>query len=131
MILGAMFYFDFNRNITRGASLLPKKIIKIENQSSETLSFLATYIIPLACLDMDKDRSLPMLILILILIGWIYIKTNLFYTNPTLSILGFHVYKIDTEKTPEIIVVTKSNLDINNNILIRKIDQNLYFAKLD
>ena len=89
MIIGTVFYFDFNRGVTRGASLLPKKVIKLKNQNSETLSFLATYIIPLACLDMDKTRSLPILILILILIGWIYIKTNLFYTNPTLSIGGF------------------------------------------
>jgi len=130
MILGGVFYFNFNTKITQGAPLLPKKIVTLRSLNSETLSFLATYILPLACLDMDKSRSLPMLILLLILIGWIYVRTNLFYTNPTLVILGFKVYSIDTTETKEIIVIIKHSLKAGDYILPRRINENIYYAKL-
>jgi hypothetical protein len=129
MILGAFFYFGFNSSITKGATLLSKKITSIKNLNSETLSFLATYIIPLACLDMDKSRSLPMLVLLLILIGWIYVRTNLFYTNPTLAIMGFKVYQLDTELTKDIIVITKQSLKNGDAILPRPINDNIHYAK--
>jgi len=94
MILGIIFFFKFQYNFVNGSSLLPIKVKEIENLNFESITFLATYIVPLACIDLDKDRSALMLIIILVLIGWIYIKTNLFYTNPTLAILGYHIYKI-------------------------------------
>lgn len=129
MLLGAYFYLNFNGEVTRGATLLPKTITTIKNLNSEMLSFLITYIIPLACLDMDKSRSLIVLILILVLIGWIYIRTNLFYTNPTLAILGFKAYQIDTASTSEMIIIVKNKLVIGDSIYPRKISDNIYYAK--
>lgn len=129
MILGAFFYFDFNNNVSKGAPLLPRKILSIKNISSETLAFLATYVMPLACLDMDKSRALPLLILLVSLIGWIYIKTNLFYTNPTLAIIGFKIYQIDTKTEKDMIVITKHLLKANDSILPRHINENIYFVK--
>lgn len=129
MILGAIYYFNFNREVSVGAPLLPKKVILLKNLHSEVLSFLATYIIPLVCLDMDKSRSFPILILLLVLIGWIYVRTNLFYTNPTLAILGFKVYQVDTESYPEMIVIIKNSLSVGDYILPRQINGNVFFAK--
>ncbi len=100
MVLGIWFYYRFDYKFVQGASLLPVEIIEVENINFE--SILATYIVPLACIDLDKDRSSLMLITILILIGWIYIKTNLFYTNPTLAIWGYQIYKISTERRKEL-----------------------------
>lgn len=129
LILGFAFYVDFNNSISKGAPDLPRQISSIKNINSETLSFLATYVIPLACLDLDKGRALFLLILLIALIGWIYIKTNLFYTNPTLVILGFKVYQIDTASEKEMIIITKHALKKHDYILPRPINENIYFAK--
>ncbi|MCF6407786.1 hypothetical protein L3C95_33170 [Chitinophaga filiformis] len=129
MILGAFFYFDFNNNLSKGAPLLPRRILTIKNINSKTLAFLATYVVPLACIDMDKSRALPLLVLLISLIGWIYISTNLFYTNPTLAIIGFKTYQIDTESEKDIIIITKHTLKANDSILPRHISENIYFVK--
>lgn len=129
LVFGAYFYLNFNNDIERGAPLLPKKVQRVEDIHSETLAFLASYIVPLACLDMDKSRSLLLLFLLLVLIGWIYVKTNLFYTNPTLSILGFKIYKVNTESLNDIIIITKQPLSVGDWMLPRKVNGNVYFAK--
>lgn len=132
LILGVSFYFSFNYQIKQGATTLPKTIKKIENLNFETLSFLITYVVPLVCFDLDfnldKDRNFLMLILVLFLIGWIYVKTNIFYTNPTLAVLGYRIYKVDTEKSLNMIVITNGKLEVGDAIKSKLIDENIYFA---
>ena len=70
-----------------------------------------------------------MLVAELILIGCIYVKTNLFYTNPTLSVMGFKVYKLNTQQTKDIIVISKNTLHLNDYIHPRQIEDNIYYAK--
>lgn len=134
MLLATYFYLRFNFRITEAATNLPVQITKIENCNFETVTFLATYIIPLVCFDLDfdldKNRNLLMLFSVLFLIGLIYIKTNLFYTNPTLAVLGFHIYKINTIKQEGIIVITKGKAKKDDWLYCKHISDNIFYAKI-
>lgn len=134
MAVAVFFYFRFNYEIVEAATNLPVQIIKIENYNFESVTFLATYIVPLVCFDLDfnlnANRNLFMLFCILFLIGWIYIKTNLFYTNPTLATLGFHIYKISTLKQEAIIVIVKGKVKANDWLFCKRINDNIYYAKV-
>jgi hypothetical protein len=130
MTLGVVFYYRFNYKFTQGASLLPVTITTVENINFESVTFLATYIVPLACIDLDKSRSSLMLITILILIGWIYIKTNLFYTNPTLAIWGYQIYKISTKNRTGITIIIRGKVKIGDNIRLKNIDDKIFLATL-
>ncbi|MGZ4053655.1 MAG: anti-phage protein KwaA [Bacteroidia bacterium] len=129
MLFGVLFFLKFKYNFEAGSSLLPIKVTEIENINFESVTFLATYIVPLACIDMDKDRSALMLIIILILIGWIYIKTNLFYTNPTLAVWGYHIYKISSEKKKNITIITRKRISIGDDLFLKNIDDKIFLAK--
>lgn len=134
MLTAALFYLRFNHKIVDGASNLPVQITKIENYNFEVITFLATYIIPLVCFDLDFDldqnRNLLMLFCVLTLIGWIYLKTNLFYTNPTLALLGFHIYKINTIRHEDVIVIVKGKAKMDDWLFCKHISDNIYYAKL-
>jgi len=129
MALGLLFYWRFNHKFAHGSSLPAVKVDQVENINYESVTFLATYIVPLACIDLDKDRSAMMLITILILIGWIYIKTNLFYTNPTLAIWGYQIYKISTATKKNIVIVVRGKVKINDDLLLKNIDDKIYLAR--
>lgn len=128
MMLGIIFYFRFNYRFVQGASLLPVTVTKVENINFESVTFLATYIVPLACIDLDKDRSSLMLITILVLIGWIYIKTNLFYTNPTLAIWGYQIYKISTRNREDITIIIRGKVKVGDGIRLKNIDDKIFLA---
>jgi len=134
MVLAAFFYLRFNHQIIEGATNLPIQVTKIENCNYETITFLATYIIPLVCFDLDfnldENRNLLMLFCVLFLIGWIYMKTNMFYTNPTLALMGFQIYKITTLKQEGIIVIAKVKVKKDDWLYCKHISDNIYYAKL-
>jgi len=72
------FEFDL-----KGATDIPFEIKKIESINYEHLTFLATYIIPLISFDFESTRQMLVLGLLLIVMGVIYIKTDLFYAKVT------------------------------------------------
>lgn len=131
MIIGIIFYKIFDYKVIKGAPDLPQTVIKIKDINYETVTFLITYIIPLLFFVVGTDlsiyRNFILLILVLLIIGIIYCKTNMFYSNPTLAILGFHVYQIETKVNEEMIVIIKGKLHVNDDFYPTLIDDNIYF----
>jgi hypothetical protein len=117
----------------KGAPGLPQKVNAIQDINYETVSFLITYIIPLLFFvvgaDLSAYRNFVVLIMTLVIIGIIYCRTNMFYTNPTLAILGYHVYKVSTNQLTDVIVIIHGKLNKDDSFYPRLIDDNIYFIK--
>lgn len=132
VLAGAIFYFRFDYRLS-GSKSIPSEIIKINDLNYEHLTFLTTYIIPLIFFDFTSVRYLIALALLLVVIGIIYVKTDKFYANPTLAILGFKLYKVDiktrTGVKEGIVVITKDRLSISDQIKSLKLDEEVLFAR--
>jgi hypothetical protein len=129
ILLCLVAYLKLDYRLVKGGYRNPWKVVHIENMNYETLTFLATYIIPLLFIDLDKDRNPYVLFLMLLVIGIIFIKTNVFYTNPTLSLLNFYIYRIDTISEQKIIVISKGKIAINDWIYHKRISDNIFLVK--
>ncbi len=133
VILGVMFYLRFHHTVVSGSPGLPEKVNSIKNLNWEHLTFLVTYIIPLVSFDLDfnlaENRNTLMFFLVLLIIGAIYISTNMFYTNPTLALLGYHIYEIKIgQESKRIIIITRTSILSNDWIRKKHISDNIYFA---
>ena len=137
LLVSLLIYYNFKYRIEKAAPSHKGRILEIESLNFENLTFLATYIIPLVCFDLDfhltEGRNFFMLLLVLILIGWIYVKTNIFYTNPTLAVLNFKIYKVKIHRAnkdvvEQMIIVTKFSLKVDDFILPNRMDDNIFFA---
>ena len=82
-VLGGAGYLYF-KDCLDNAKGLPVIITECKSANYENLSFLATYIIPLVCFPMENERQIFVLFSVILIIGCIFVKTNLFYTNPSL-----------------------------------------------
>ena len=133
IIIGFISYFDF-KYVLKEATNMPFIIIKIENINCEHLTFLTTYIVPLVCFNFIEIRYQIVLVILIIVICAIYVKTDLFYANPTLALLGFKIYKIDgkfEDGTREgIILISKENLSKDQRCDYIKLDDRIYYVKI-
>ncbi|WP_313599315.1 anti-phage protein KwaA [Epilithonimonas vandammei] len=127
IVFGTIIYFNF-KYIVQGNKSLPEKIVDIENINWEHLTFLVTYIVPLLSFNISENKNFLLIALILIIIGIIYIKTNMFYTNPTLALLGYQIYKVNTTNKKKIIVITRSLLTKDDWIAYKSLGEGVYFA---
>lgn len=132
LIISTISYFVF-RFLIRGAPELSFKIENIESIEYENLTFLTTYIIPLICFNFENIRYQIVWGILLLVIGMIYIRTDLFYKNPTLAVLKFRIYKIDgifADKSQRKgkIIITRDILSVNDRVKYIKLDERIYYG---
>lgn len=125
----------FTRTIHRkdtGTNNPPVKIVSVKNENYEYLTFLTTYIIPLICIDLSEIRYVILLGVLLVLIGYIFIKMDLYYGNPTLALMGYRLYRaeINGYSDPDgIVLISKNRLSVGKSIKWIPIDENVWLAK--
>ena len=116
----------------KGVSNPPYEIQSIKNENYEYLTFLTTYIIPLVCIDFSQIRYIIMLGVLLILIGFIFIRMDLYCGNPTLALLGYRLYRAEIKglTTPDgILLISKDRLSTGSSITWIPIDNYVWIAK--
>lgn len=122
--------FDFELNGSASDSLL---VIDCKSENYEHLSFLATYIVPFAGLNFDSPFKLLAYLFLLIVIGIIFVRTDKYYTNPTLSIYGYKLYRATladhVSHYHSVIVITKHDLKKGQNIAYKFISEDVCFAR--
>ena len=132
LIITVYFVYWLN-HIQKGGKHGPITIIEIENVNSEVMSFVASYFIPLVSFNISTTwRHISVLFGLFILIGFIYIKSNIYYCNPTLSVLGYHVYKIKglttDKRTIKMTIISNKRLAKENSFKYITIDSTTSFA---
>lgn len=132
LVLGVFYYFRFDYRLS-GSTTIPVEISSVEDLNYEHLTFLTTYIIPLVCIDLENERYIMVLLVLLVVIGIIYVKTDKFYANPSLSLLGFRLYSATIKKRTgeqfSAVVITKSRLSDTTLIKYIKLDDRVVYAK--
>ena len=132
LLFGHLSFVDFKHQI-KGSTQLSFRITKIEKIDYEHLTFLTTYIIPLVCFNFENLRYKICFFIVFIAIAQIYIKTDLFYANPTLAILNFKIYKV-TGNFRQIgirenkIIISRDILSENDNVKYIKLDDRIYYG---
>lgn len=126
-VLGYIYFKDVLKNTKE----LPRTIQKCESKNCENLSFLITYIVPLMCFPLNTGRESFVLFFTILVIGILFIKTNLYYTNPCLLLLGFNVYELSFCDRPGncIIAIVKGRLKENDIVKYLRLSDNIYFVR--
>lgn len=125
----------FKLNYKLGANNHPPFTVKsISNDSYEHLIFLVTYIIPLVAFDFNSYKYQILFVTLLVVIGYMYAKTDMYFSNPSLAILGYSIYKIEAEfrgnEIKSIIILSKDSIINGNQVSYIRITDNVYIGKV-
>jgi hypothetical protein len=75
------------------------------------------------------------LVITLTLIGAIYVRTNLFYANRTLSLLGFKIYTVTFEQSglgappSSAVLIAREEIDKGTSVNVLRLDKSIFFAR--
>ena len=95
---------------------------EIRLEKTNTSNYLLANVLPIITLEMEKSYSLIFYICLIILLGFMYVKNNLYYVNPLYDILNIKVFsasvyykdKLNSEIT--FIISMVSLYEFDNNI---------------
>ena len=125
----------FKLNYKLRANNHPPFIVKsISDDSYEHLIFLVTYIIPLVAFDFNSYRYQILFVTLLVVIGYMYAKTDMYFSNPSLAILGYSIYRIEAEfrgnEIKSIVILSKDSIINGNHVSYIRITDNVYIGKV-
>lgn len=134
LLLAISWYFKYEfDHLLQGGGQKVIRIQSIENEDYEHLTFLATYIIPFFGFKFDDPNQFTAIIVLLVIIGAIFVKTNKYYANPTLAVLGYRLYKATLNDQngvyESIVVISKDQLKENEIVHWEKISDNVFYIK--
>ena len=73
------------------------KVYEIENVTSESMTYIITYLVPFLSLNLNSTLNLYCIMLLIATIGVIYINSDMLYVNPLLNFWGYKTFKISGE----------------------------------
>ena len=126
------FKYTFNNLENFAENGFPAKLIDVKNKNSESIGYIATYIIPFLFQSFNGFYEYISVLFLLVIIYRIYINSTLLLINPILSIL-YNLYEIeflDKEiKRNGLILSKNKNLIEDEDIKLYEIGYKLYYSK--
>lgn len=117
----------------KGTRQGPIEIKKLQNVNNDILAFVGTYFLPLVSFSLaEKWQHLVVLVLLFVVIGIIYVRADIYYTNPTLLLFGYRVYRLEGRLNGndiERIVISHGELTSKDLLYYIPIDDNTYYVK--
>lgn len=134
-LIGSYGLYGANKTLKnvekRAINGFPVIISEVKNKSSESINYIATYIIPFAFQTFDTWFDLVSILVILIIIYSIFINSTLLLINPLLS-FKYGLYEIEfleDKKTKTGMVITKDKFLVENeNVKLYAIGHKMYYA---
>ncbi len=119
-----------DKSIQGNSGDIQVKVNKIKNKNYEYLTFLTTYIIPMVCFETKDAKDCIVMGILLIVIGILFIKTNVYYLNPTLALLKFNIYEayLDNQEEPYILI-SKDTVRSGDKIRTFTLDKGIKYSK--
>lgn len=86
------------------------EIKNVESRDKDVLVYLMTYMLPLISLNTKTINEVMIFILLLILIMWLSLYSDLLYINPLLTAFKRRLYAVETTNGKVIIISRRKNL---------------------
>jgi hypothetical protein len=100
----------------------------VERIDAEATSYVVTYVIPFLALPSDTWQHGMALVILYLVLGVLYVTTNMVHINPMLNLLGFHLYQI-TEGGNEYALIARRRVRRGERIKACKISGEVLLAK--
>lgn len=132
-IIGVFGYWKTLANIEEVAKNgNPVTVTDVKNKNSESIGYIATYIIPFLFQNFDSWYECASVIFLLLIIYRIYINSSLLLVNPLLS-FRFGIYEIEyttqNGKNRNGLIISRDKcLDDDCKLKLYEIGHKLYFA---
>lgn len=130
--------FIIKKSVTHSSAQQSKTVISFESLNAEVITYVASFFVPLVSFNLLQINYWLVLILIFILLGFCFFKSDRFFCNPMLLLFGFNVYKTELklhtesgkeEKVTETLIV-HGVLNEGNVLKNIALTNNLYYARI-
>lgn len=120
--------------LSRVQDLGGKEVIleEVRRQDGEAMSYIVTYLLPFLGLAFSSWRQGVALAIFLLMLGFLYVNSNMIHINPTLNAFGYHLYEVTLrDGSVRTLIARRRRLHRESQICIIQIGDDLVIEKRD
>lgn len=70
-------------------------VASVISRDGDAMSYIVTYLLPFLAVKLNDPTDLISLGIVFVVIGLLYVNSNMIHTNPVLNIVGYHIFEIE------------------------------------
>lgn len=139
VVFELVIYMFFQSVCKRESGDSAEIVIGIKDRNFELVSFVTSIFLPLISFKYDQLSHWIVTLLIVCLIGYIYCKSNGYYTNPTLALFGYRLYDVSLDNMKEddahhikrnVTILVQSRLHEGDHVRCNDLSNEVSYAKI-
>jgi len=113
----------------RDFSPIQVKVHSVQRKDGEAMSYIVTYFIPFLAIPFSDWQQAVALSTFLIVLGILYINSNMIHINPMLNLMGYHIYELTLEDGDKRSLVTKRRIRQNAQLSVIVLGEEILMEK--
>ncbi len=70
-------------------------VSSVISRDGDVMSYIVTYLLPFLAVKLNDPTDVISLGILFVVIGLLYVNSNMIHTNPVLNIVGYHIFEIE------------------------------------
>lgn len=124
-----MLFYIYQRNSLRAKGNPKFKIKSIDDNNKEYVTYLGTYILPFVAIETKGVSDIVAYIFLFLLMGFIFSRTNLIYTNPMLMFFNYDIFDITDENGIKHLCISKEKFKIGDEPIGVKLGEKTFIIQ--
>jgi hypothetical protein len=116
-----------------GVKRLAPQALRVEQaqvRDGDALAYIATYLVPFAAVTATTARERGALGLFVLMITVLYVRSELFYINPLLALVGYRLFQVTSPGGSSVVLLTRRRfVQANITINARRLSDYVYWEE--
>ena len=129
-ILSLLITFLYISGREKEGGVSQAKVTGVEKRDENVVSYIASYLIPFVTFPLATPEQAAAILIFVVVLLVLYINSNMIYINPTLNLVGWHLYAITIESDDmSHYLIARQNIRPNRTLYFVEISSNVYLEK--
>lgn len=126
LIIMILYFFQFAPRL----GSIQEKVTALQSRDGEVMGYIASYLIPFVAIPFGGWQQGVALLIFVIVLGIVYVNSNMIHINPMLNLMGYHLYEIIVEHSERPhALITHQHIALGDTIHIIDIGDGIFLEK--
>lgn len=126
LLIMLLYFFYFAQRFAP----IQEKITGLHGRDAEPMSYIASYLIPFIALPFSGWQQVTALLILIVVLGIVYVNSNMIHINPMLNLLGYHLYEITLADSKETYsLITRRRIGRGETLHLVDIGEGIFLEK--
>lgn len=107
------------------------KIAAFQRRDAEAMAYIVTYIIPFLVIPFHGWKEGIALAIFFVVLGILYVNSNMIHINPMLNLFGYHLYEITAEDGGVHSLLARRTIRHRESVTVVKLGDEILLEKRD